>query len=69
MISVPAPVSKRVHHDQLKRDVIIISSPMRLGSGGRAKLARLAMNHQVVIRGRTICRPRARSIVRLCVRS
>lgn len=46
-----------------------MSSPIRLGRGGRAKFARLAMNHQVVIRGRAICRPRARSIVRLCVRS
>lgn len=44
-------------------------SPMRLGRGGSAKLARLAINHHVVIRGSTICRPRARTIVRLCVRS
>jgi len=28
-------------------------------------LARLAINHQVVIRGRTICNPRAKTIVRL----
>lgn len=68
-MSVPAPVKARVHQDQLKRDVIIINSPMRFGSGGRARLARLAMNHQVAISGRTICRPRARTIVRLCVRS
>jgi len=44
-------------------------SPMRLGRGGSAKLARLAINHHVVIRGSTICSPRARTIVRLCVRS
>lgn len=69
MIRVPVPVRARVHHDQLNRDVIIISSPIRLGRGGRARLARLEMNHQVAIRGRTICRPRARTIVRLCVRS
>lgn len=54
MISVPVPVNARVHQDQLKREVIIISSPMRLGSGGRARLARLAINHQQVINGRTI---------------
>lgn len=42
---------------------------MRFGSGGRARLARLAMNHHVVMRGRTIWRPRASTIVRLCVRS
>lgn len=60
---------KIVHQDQLNKEAIIISSPIRFGRGGRARLARLAMNHQVVIRGRTICRPRARTIVRLWVRS
>ena len=69
MMRVPAPVSARVHQDQLNREVMIINSPMRLGRGGRARLARLAMNHQQVIRGRTIWRPRARSMVRLWVRS
>lgn len=66
---VPAPVNARVQWDQLNREVRIISSPIRLGRGGSARLARLAMNHHVVIRGRTICRPRARTIVRLWVRS
>lgn len=66
---MPAPVSARVHQDQLNREVMIINSPIRLGSGGRARLARLAINHQEVIRGRIICRPRARSMVRLWVRS
>lgn len=69
MMSVPAPVNARVHQDQLNKEVIIISSPIRFGRGGRARLARLAMNHQQVIRGRTICKPRARTIVRLWVRS
>lgn len=49
--------------------VMINSSAIRLGRGGNPKLARLATNHQVPIRGRIICRPRARSMVRLCVRS
>lgn len=66
---VPAPVSSRVHQDQLNREVIIINSPIRLGSGGRARLAKLAINHHVVISGRAICRPRARISVRLWVRS
>lgn len=66
---MPAPVKIIVGHDQLKREVIIISSPIRLGSGGRARLARLAINHQAVIKGSTICSPRASSIVRLWVRS
>lgn len=69
MIKVPVPVKAMVHHDQLNRDEIIISSPMRLGSGGRARFARLAINHHVVIRGIIICIPRAKIIVRLCVRS
>lgn len=69
MMRVPAPVNTIVHQDQLNREVMIINSPIRLGRGGSARLARLAMNHQAAIRGRTICRPRARSIVRLCVRS
>lgn len=66
---VPAPVRASVHQDQLNKEVIIINSPIKLGKGGRARLARLAMNHHEVIRGRAICRPRARTIVRLCVRS
>ncbi len=65
MIRVPRPVKIIVHHDQLKRDVIIISSPIRFGSGGSAKLAKVAINHHAVISGRAICSPRARSIVRL----
>lgn len=59
------PVKANVHGDQLNNAVMIISSPIKLGRGGRARLARLAINHQVAIRGRIICNPRARSIVRL----
>lgn len=65
----PEPVSAIVRGDQLKIDEMIIISPMRLGRGGRARLARLATNHQVVISGKITCMPRARTIVRLCVRS
>lgn len=66
---VPSPVRIIVQLDQLNIDVIIISSPIRLGVGGRARLARLARNHQVPISGRIICIPRASSKVRLCTRS
>lgn len=69
VIRVPAPVRIRVHGDQLNRDVIIISSPIRFGRGGSARFARLLMNHHVAIRGSMVCIPRARTIVRLCVRS
>lgn len=69
MIRVPSPVSAIVHQDQLIRAVMIISSPIKLGRGGSARLAKLEINHQVVIKGRMVWRPRARTIVRLCVRS
>lgn len=69
MIRVPAPVRAMVHHDQLKRETMITSSPIKLGSGGRARFARLAINHQAAMRGRIICSPRAKRSVRLWVRS
>lgn len=68
-MSVPIPVRAIVQWDQLNREVKIMSSAIKLGRGGRAKFARLAMNHQEVISGRSICMPRAKIIVRLCVRS
>lgn len=55
--------------DQENRETVIISSPIRLIVGGRARLARLARIHQVAIKGNTICRPRAIIIVRLWIRS
>jgi len=58
-----------VHGDQLNNVVMIMSSPIRLGSGGSARLARLAMNHQTAVSGKIICKPRARIMVRLWVRS
>ena len=51
--------------DQWNKDIIIISSPMRLIDGGSARLARHARNHQVAIIGNIICRPRVRVMVRL----
>lgn len=69
MISVPSPVSAMVQGDQLNRVVIIISSPIRFGRGGSARLAKFAMNHHTAVKGKTTCSPRARTMVRLCVRS
>lgn len=69
MIRVPNPVSIMVHGDQLKVEEIIANSPIRFGRGGRARLAKEAINHQVPISGRIICTPRASNIVRLWVRS
>lgn len=51
--------------DQEKDEIITVSSPKRLIVGGRARLAKLANNHQANIRGRIVCRPRARIMVRL----
>lgn len=45
------------------------SSPIRLIDGGRARLARLASSHQAAIRGKIVCSPRARIMVRLWMRS
>lgn len=55
--------------DQENREVVIISSPIKLIVGGRARLAKLAIIHHVAISGNTICRPRAMIIVRLWIRS
>lgn len=58
--------SKRMDKLDQENDVIItISSPNRLIDGGKARLARLASSHHVHIRGNTVCKPRARIIVRL----
>ena len=46
-------------------DITTNSSSIRLIVGGRARLVKLAKSHQVAISGRNVCRPRARSIVRL----
>jgi len=62
-------VSAMVHGDQLNSVVIIMSSPIRLGRGGSARLARLAINHHTAVSGKIICSPRARIMVRLWVRS
>jgi hypothetical protein len=66
---VPAPVKIRVQGDQLNSAVIITSSPIRFGRGGRARFARLERNHQTAVSGKMICIPRAKIIVRLWVRS
>lgn len=55
--------------DQENREIVTISSPIKLIVGGRARLARLAIIHQVAIKGKIICRPRAIIIVRLWIRS
>lgn len=58
-----------VHGDQLKRVVMIMSSPIKFGRGGSARLAKLAINHHIAVSGKIIWSPRARIIVRVWVRS
>lgn len=55
--------------DQEKDEMITVSSPRRLIVGGKARLAKLANSHQANIKGRIVCKPRARIIVRLWIRS
>lgn len=50
-------------------DITTNSSPIRLIDGGRARLVRLARSHQAAIRGSMVCSPRARTMVRLWIRS
>lgn len=64
-----APVRMIVMLDHEKEAKIMNSSPIRLIVGGSAKLVKLASSHHIVIKGRIDCRPRAKSIVRLWIRS
>lgn len=59
------PIRTIDREDHEKVDITTKSSPIRLIEGGRARLVRLAANHQAAIRGRMVWSPRARIIVRL----
>lgn len=65
MIRIFVPRRIMVGLDQENRETVMSNSPIRLIVGGRARLAKLATIHHVVIRGSTICNPRAMIIVRL----
>ena len=58
-----------VSFDHANAVIIIKSSPTRLIEGGRARLVRLAISHHSAMRGSSVCKPRARIIVRLWMRS
>lgn len=66
---IAAPVRMIVKEDQLNREIIIVSSAMRLVVGGSAMFVRFASSHQVVMSGRRGCMPRVSSRIRLWVRS
>ena len=65
VIKIFSPTRIMEVFDHENRDTVIISSPIRLIVGGRARLVRLARNHSTAIRGKIVCSPRAIIIVRL----
>lgn len=69
VISILNPIRITVMLDHVNDAMITNSSPIRLIDGGRARFVRLAVNHHIAMRGRSVCRPRARIMVRLCTRS
>lgn len=69
VITMFTPIKIIVMLDHEKVDITTNNSPIRLIVGGRARLVKLARSHQVAIKGRSVCRPRARIIVRLWMRS
>ena len=65
MIRMFSPFRIMVILDPENETAITKSSPIRLVVGGRARLVRLAVNHQKVISGSRIWSPRDNSIMRL----
>lgn len=48
-----------------ENDMTITSSPIKLIEGGRARLVRLVKSDKAAIRGKIICKPRAKIMIRL----
>lgn len=69
VITMFVPIRMMVRFDHEKADITTSNSPIRLMVGGRARFVMLASSHQAAISGRKICKPRARIIVRLWIRS
>lgn len=69
VIRMFVPIRTIVKFDHENVDITTNSSPIKLIVGGRARFVRLANSHQDAINGRKICKPRARIIVRLWIRS
>lgn len=67
IILTPKRIIDRLDHENMA--TVTSNSPIRLMDGGRARLVRLANNHQAAINGNIVCSPRARIMVRLWVRS
>jgi hypothetical protein len=69
VMSVLALIRRMVKLERENEEVMIISSPIRLIVGGIARLVKLAMSHHRAINGSIVCKPRVKSMVRLCTRS
>lgn len=63
IILIPSKIIEKLDHENI--DIVMNNSPIRLIVGGRARFVRLARSHHAVIRGRIICNPRTKIIVRL----
>lgn len=63
VILMPSKIIEKLDHENI--DIVTNNSPIRLMDGGRARFVKLARSHQAVIRGRIVCKPRAKIIVRL----
>lgn len=63
MIKILVPRRTIEGFDQENSETVIISSPIGLIVGGKARLARLAINYQAAISENTICNPRAIIII------
>lgn len=60
---IPSRIIEKLDHENM--DTVTNSSPIKLIEGGKARFVRLAKSHQAAIKGRIICKPRAKIIVRL----
>lgn len=63
------PIKTIVILDHENEAITTNSSPIKLIEGGSAKLVMLASSHHAAIKGKSVCKPRARIIVRLWIRS
>lgn len=63
VILAPRRTIDKLDHENIA--IVTSNSPIRLIDGGKARFVRLASIHQAAIRGRIICNPRAKIIVRL----
>lgn len=67
MMFIPIRMMVALDHENVA--ITTNNSPIRLMVGGSARLVRLANSHHAAISGSRVCRPRARIIIRLWVRS